>query len=81
MNTPRTVFPVTDSTPASRLLTLAGIVVVIAGLYFGRQVLIPLALALILMLVALLLRRKISCVGNRPWQRDGSLPQHAPPGR
>ena len=47
MNTPRTVFPVTDSTPASRLLTLAGVVVVIAGLYFGRQVLIPLALALI----------------------------------
>jgi predicted PurR-regulated permease PerM len=47
MNAPRTVLPVTDSTPASRLLTLAGIVVVIAGLYFGRQVLIPLALALI----------------------------------
>ncbi len=47
MNAPRTLLPSTDSTPASRLLTLAGIVVVIAGLYFGRQVLVPLALALI----------------------------------
>jgi predicted PurR-regulated permease PerM len=35
--------------PASaRLLTLIGIVVVIVGLYFGRQVLIPLALAAVL---------------------------------
>ncbi len=36
------------SSPASKLLTLVGIVVVIAGLYFGRQVLIPLALATVL---------------------------------
>jgi len=37
-----------DSRPGSRLLTLVGIVVVIAGLYFGRQVLMPLALATVL---------------------------------
>ena len=35
-------------TPSSRLLTLIAIVVVIVGLYFGRQVLIPLALAVVL---------------------------------
>jgi predicted PurR-regulated permease PerM len=34
-----------NATPSSRLLTLIAIVVVIVGLYFGRQVLIPLALA------------------------------------
>jgi predicted PurR-regulated permease PerM len=39
------LLPVRDVTAASRLLTLVGIVVVIAGLYFGRQVLVPLALA------------------------------------
>src|SRR5580704_6565918 len=33
---------------SSRLLTVVSIVVVIAGLYFGRQVLIPLALAMVL---------------------------------
>lgn len=37
-----------DVSAASRLLTLVGIVVVIAGLYFGRQILIPLALAVVL---------------------------------
>ena len=37
-----------NATPTSRLLTLVSIVVVIAGLYFGRQVLIPLALAVVL---------------------------------
>lgn len=37
-----------SSSPLSKLLTLVGIVVVIAGLYFGRQVLIPLALATVL---------------------------------
>jgi predicted PurR-regulated permease PerM len=45
MNSPRASLPVKDISAASRLLTLVGIVVVIAGLYFGRQVLIPLALA------------------------------------
>ena len=35
-------------TAASRLLTLIAVVVVIVGLYFGRQVLIPLALAVVL---------------------------------
>ena len=37
-----------DVTASSRLLTLIAIVVVIVGLYFGRQVLIPLALAVVL---------------------------------
>jgi predicted PurR-regulated permease PerM len=36
------------SSSSSKLLTLVGIVVVIAGLYLGRPVLIPLALALVL---------------------------------
>jgi len=35
-------------TPAAKLLTLIAVVVVIVGLYFGRQVFIPLALAIIL---------------------------------
>ena len=48
MNSSRVPFPVKDVSSASRLLTLVGIVVVIAGLYFGRQVLIPLALAVVL---------------------------------
>jgi len=48
MDSPRTVIPAGEVTAASRLLTLVGIVVVIAGLYFGRQVLIPLALAVVL---------------------------------
>ncbi len=42
------VLPVKDVSAASRLLTLVGIVVVIAGLYFGRPILIPLALAVVL---------------------------------
>jgi predicted PurR-regulated permease PerM len=37
-----------NATVASRLLTLIAVVVVIVGLYFGRQVLIPLALAVVL---------------------------------
>lgn len=37
-----------NATDSSRLLTLIALVVVIAGLYFGRQVLIPLALAVVL---------------------------------
>lgn len=36
------------STASSRLLTLGAVVVVIAGLYLGRQVLIPFALAVVL---------------------------------
>ena len=48
MESPRAVIPAGEVTAASRLLTLVGIVVVIAGLYFGRQVLIPLALAVVL---------------------------------
>jgi len=47
MDTPRALLPTKDVTSGSRLLTLVGIVVVIAGLYFGRQVLIPLALAVV----------------------------------
>lgn len=42
-----TLVPARDVTPASKLLMLVGIVVVIAGLHFGRQVLIPLALAVV----------------------------------
>ena len=48
MDRPNGLPPVRDVTAASRLLTLVGIVVVIAGLYFGRQVLIPMALAVVL---------------------------------
>ena len=48
MGNPRALLPVKDVSAASRLLTLVGIVVVIAGLYFGRQILIPLALAVVL---------------------------------
>jgi predicted PurR-regulated permease PerM len=48
MESARAVIPAGEVTAASRLLTLVGIVVVIAGLYFGRQVLIPLALAVVL---------------------------------
>jgi predicted PurR-regulated permease PerM len=42
------LIPTNDATASSRLLTLIAIVVVIVGLYFGRQVLIPLALAVVL---------------------------------
>jgi predicted PurR-regulated permease PerM len=42
------LIPANDATASSRLLTLIAIVVVIVGLYFGRQVLIPLALAVVL---------------------------------
>ncbi|MGA7928245.1 MAG: AI-2E family transporter [Candidatus Sulfotelmatobacter sp.] len=45
MDSLRTSLPVKDVSAGSRLLTLVGIVVVIAGLYLGREVLIPLALA------------------------------------
>jgi predicted PurR-regulated permease PerM len=48
MGNPRALPPVKDVSAAARLLTLVGIVVVIAGLYFGRQILIPLALAVVL---------------------------------
>jgi hypothetical protein len=48
MDTPRALLSTKDVTSGSRLLTLLGIVVVIASLYFGRQVLIPLALAVVL---------------------------------
>jgi predicted PurR-regulated permease PerM len=48
MDSSRAVIQAGEVTAASRLLTLVGIVVVIAGLYFGRQVLIPLALAVVL---------------------------------
>ena len=48
MDIPRALLPTRDVSSGSRLLTLVGIVVVIAGLYFGRQVLIPLALAVVL---------------------------------
>ncbi|MGO8793681.1 MAG: AI-2E family transporter [Candidatus Sulfotelmatobacter sp.] len=43
----RNDFPQNEDNAASRLFTLATIVVVIAGLYLGRQMLIPLALAVI----------------------------------
>jgi predicted PurR-regulated permease PerM len=42
------LIPANDATASSRLLTLIAIVVVIVGLYFGRLVLIPLALAVVL---------------------------------
>jgi predicted PurR-regulated permease PerM len=48
MDTPSALLPTKDVTSGSRLLTPVGIVVVIAGLYFGRQVLIPLTLAVVL---------------------------------
>ncbi|HEY6301769.1 MAG TPA: hypothetical protein VIX14_01775 [Terriglobales bacterium] len=48
MDSLRTSLPVKDVSAAWRLLTLLGIVVVIAGLYFGRRVLIPFALAVLL---------------------------------
>jgi predicted PurR-regulated permease PerM len=47
MDSPRALLPARDLTAASRLLILVGMVVVIAGLHFGRQVLIPLALAIV----------------------------------
>lgn len=37
-----------NAAPSAKLLTLVAVVAVIAGLYFGRQVLIPLALAVVL---------------------------------
>jgi predicted PurR-regulated permease PerM len=37
-----------NAAPSAKLLTLIAVVAVIAGLYFGRQVLIPLALAVVL---------------------------------
>lgn len=45
MDNPRALFQEKEVSSATRLLTLVGMVVVIAGLFFGRQVLIPLALA------------------------------------
>ena len=50
MDSPRALLPAKDVTAASRLLILVGIVVVIAGLYFGRRVLIPLAVVLAFLL-------------------------------
>jgi predicted PurR-regulated permease PerM len=47
MNSPRALLPVGHETDGSRLFTLIGIVVAMAGLYFGRQVLIPLALSVV----------------------------------
>lgn len=47
MISPNLVSP-NNATVASRLLTLIAVVVVIVGLYFGRQVLVPLALAVVL---------------------------------
>ena len=47
MDIPRAFLPTKEVTSGSRLLTLVGSVVVIAGLYFGRQVLIPLAVAVV----------------------------------
>jgi predicted PurR-regulated permease PerM len=44
----RFLIPTNDATASSRLLTLMAIVVVIVGLYFGREVLMPLALAAVL---------------------------------
>src|ERR1051325_11565007 len=41
-----------DVSSASRMLTLAGVVIVIVGLYFGRRVLIPLALSIVLSFLA-----------------------------
>ena len=48
MGTAPALVPEARSSSSSKLLTLIGIVVVIAGLYLGRPVLIPLALALVL---------------------------------
>src|SRR5208282_6694784 len=48
MDIPGALPPTKDVTSGSKLLTLVAIVVVIAGLYFGRQVLVPLALAVVL---------------------------------
>jgi predicted PurR-regulated permease PerM len=45
---PNFVAPNNATTTSSRLLTLIAVVVVIVGLYFGRQILIPLALAVVL---------------------------------
>jgi predicted PurR-regulated permease PerM len=45
MTSQRLLLPSSNLTPASRLLTLVGIAIIVAGLYFGRQVLMPLALA------------------------------------
>jgi predicted PurR-regulated permease PerM len=42
------LIPISDATVSSRLLTLIASVVAIVGLYYGRQVLIPLALAVVL---------------------------------
>jgi predicted PurR-regulated permease PerM len=47
MNSQRALLPVGHETDGSRLFTLIGIVVAMAGLYFGRQVLIPLALSVV----------------------------------
>jgi predicted PurR-regulated permease PerM len=48
MDSPRTLLPPRQAlTDASKLVTFVGTVVVIAALYFGRQVLIPLALAVV----------------------------------
>src|SRR5262245_36185377 len=46
------LIPAKDTNSASRMITLAGVVVVIVGLYFGRRVLIPLALSVVLSFLA-----------------------------
>ena len=50
MDSPRALLPAKDVTAASRSLILAGIVVVIAGLYFERLAVIPLAVVLAFLL-------------------------------
>jgi predicted PurR-regulated permease PerM len=47
MDSTRALLPASELTAASRLLVLVGVVVVVAGLYFGRPVLIPLALGVV----------------------------------
>jgi predicted PurR-regulated permease PerM len=47
MDRPDPLLPAKGATAASRLFTLVGFVVVVAGLYLGRRVLIPLSLSVV----------------------------------
>jgi predicted PurR-regulated permease PerM len=47
METSLAVLPTRDASAVTKLLILVGVVVVVAGLYFGKQILVPLALAVV----------------------------------
>ena len=72
---PRTVPPAVELSGVSNLVTLAVSVVVVGALYFARDVLIPVTLAVLLSFLLAPPRRYRL---GRPHRRKWSLPHRAP---